>query len=117
MNESTLISKNFEKVIDLVSLPIKNEKDKVSKHNKLLTILKEDGLEYTEDMYISIFKTTLYGLPDDIKEKILCKDSIERINSNFNSFLRYINESIMKDKKINDYGYTLIVCYYIYLTS
>ena len=110
LNGISLITNKYDKVLDIISIVIENDKDLISNQKKVIKLLPLSKKEI--DKVIDSYGIFWNNMPEDLFKVNTLEDYNNNLNK-FSQYILYLNEN-MKDY-LTDYGYTLLVLYYIKL--
>ena len=110
LNGISLITNKYDKVLDIISIVVESDKDLISNQKKVVKLLPLSKKEI--DKVIDSYGIFWNNMPEDLFKVNTLEDYNNNLNK-FSQYILYLNEN-MKDY-LTDYGYTLLVLYYIKL--
>ena len=104
MNEFSLLNKNYEKVLDLLSEPFKDKKDLLKRRNKIIDLLGCAELSGKISECYNLIK-------NDLPNEFLGYNNYRELDILIRSYAK-----LATDVPSQDHGYTLLILYFLWIT-
>lgn len=104
----SLINKNYDKVLDIISKPFKTDKDVKKQRNKVYSLTFDSilGDDSIKNKILEAFDFLWDVMPKEIFDVY----TIEKLNQRIAQFSKYV---VSVESSYEDHGFTLLVSYYI----
>jgi hypothetical protein len=104
----SLINKNYDKVLDIISKPFKTDKEVKKQRNKVYSLTFDSilGDDNVKNKMLEAFDFLWDVMPKEIFDVY----TIEKLNQRIAQFSKYV---VSVESSYEDHGFTLLVSYYI----